>query len=359
MKRTFTFLLIGVMSFSFVIGACIVNSIAGDREVIIEVPLGLPELLPPDDNPMTLAKIELGKMLYFDPRLSSDGSVSCATCHDPHLGYSNAAPFAVGVGHAVGGMNSPTVLNSAYSATMFWDGRAADLEGQAGGPMTANVEMAGCPDEIVQTLNKIPEYRALSKAAFGEYLSFKNIKMAIATFERTILSGNSPFDRYYYGNEKGAISEAAIRGKKVFDDPNKGNCKKCHTYTKTDGYFSDNQFHNVGIGFDKKLKKDESYPEGRYAVTKNAADKGRFKTPTLRNVTQTGPYFHDGRTFSLREAAVICLNGIPNKNLDPEYKAERTLTDQEIDDVVVFMKSLEGEMPIFAVPAIPGLVSRN
>lgn len=327
---------------------------AADREVVIEVPLGLPELIAPEDNPMTLAKIELGKMLYFDPRLSMAGDLSCATCHDPNLGYSNAAPFAVGAKHAVGGMNSPTVLNSAYSKTMFWDGREANLEGQAGGPMTAAVEMAGCPDEIVQKLNKIPEYRELSKAAFGEYLSFVNIKKAIATFERTILSGNSPFDRYYYGKEKGAISAAAIRGKKIFDDPKLGNCKKCHTYNKTDGYFSDNQFHNVGIGYDT-LKKGEKGPEGRYGVTKNAADKGRFKTPTLRNVTQTGPYFHDGRTYSLREATIICLNGIPNKNLDPEYKVKRKLSDKQIDDVVEFMEALTGEAPIFALPQIPGL----
>jgi cytochrome c peroxidase len=327
---------------------------AADREVFIEVPLGLPELIAPEDNPMTLAKIELGKMLYFDPRLSMDHDLSCATCHDPNLGYSNAAPFAVGSKHGVGGMNSPTVLNSAYSKTMFWDGREANLEGQAGGPMTASVEMAGCPDEIVQKLNKIPEYRELSMAAFGEYLSFINIKKAIATFERTILSGNSPFDRYYYGEEKGAMSAAAIRGKAVFDDPDKGNCKKCHTYNKTDGYFSDNQFHNVGIGYDTKAK-DEEDPPGRYGVTKKAEDKGRFKTPTLRNVTQTGPYFHDGRTYSLREATIICLNGIPNKNLDPEYKVKRELSDQEIDDVVAFMEALTGEAPIFAKPEIPGL----
>ncbi len=358
MKRKGMCILIGLLAFSFVIGTGVYYSIAGDREVFIEVPLGLPELIAPEDNPMTLAKIELGKMLYFDPRLSISGQLSCATCHDPRLGYSNASSFAVGENHAVGGMNSPTVLNSAYSKTMFWDGREANLEGQAGGPMTASVEMAGIPDEIVQNLNKILEYRELSMMAFGEYLSFTNIRKAIATFERTILAGNSPFDRYYYGKEKGAISDAAMRGKKIFDDPNKGNCKKCHTYTKTDGYFSDNQFHNVGIGYDTK-KKGEKDPAGRYGVTKKPADKGRFKTPTLRNVTQTGPYFHDGRTYSLKEAAIICLNGIPNKNLDPEYKVKRKLTDKELDYLVEFMKALEGELPLFALPAIPGLLSKN
>lgn len=343
-----------LLAVSLILVSGMSDVMAADREVFIEVPLGLPELIAPEDNPMTLAKIELGKMLYFDPRLSMAGDLSCATCHDPSLGYSNAAPFAVGAKHAVGGMNSPTVLNSAYSKTMFWDGREASLEGQAGGPMTAAVEMAGCPDEIVQKLNKIPEYRELSMTAFGEYLSFVNIKKAIATFERTILSGNSSFDRYYYGKEKDAMPAAAMRGKEVFDDPNKGNCKKCHTYNKTDGYFSDNQFHNVGIGYDTKAK-DEKDPAGRYGVTKNAEDKGRFKTPTLRNVTQTGPYYHDGRTYSLREATIICLNGIPNKNLDPEYKVKRKLTDKEIDDVVEFMKALTGEAPIFAKPEIPGL----
>lgn len=354
MKSTRRFFQISILACFFIMGSGISNSIAADREVFIEVPLGLPELISPDDNPLTLAKIELGKMLFFDPRLSVSGEISCATCHDPQLGYSNAAPFAVGHKHAVGGMNSPTVLNSAYSTTMFWDGRESSLEGQAGGPMTASVEMSGCPNEIAQIINKVPEYRELSMIAFGEYLSFENIKKAIGAFERTILSGNSDFDKYYYGEEEGAMSAAAIRGKKLFDDPDAGNCKKCHTYTKTDGYFSDNMFHNVGIGFDDKLNKGEEYPPGRYAVTNDLADKGRFKTPTLRNVTQTGPYFHDGRTYSLKEATILCLNGVPNKNLDPEYKTKRKLSDSELDDVVEFMKALTGELPIYAIPAIPG-----
>lgn len=328
---------------------------AGDREVYIEVPLGLPEVVALKDNPPTMAKIELGKMLYFDPRLSLSGTLSCATCHDPDLGYSNAAPVAVGHQHALGGRNAPTVLNAAFATTQFWDGRAPSLEAQAGGPMTAGVEMAGIPEEIVQKLTKIPEYRKLSMAAFGEYLSFENIRKAIATFERTILAGNSPFDKYYYGKGKDAITGAALRGKKIFDDPNKGNCKKCHTYTKTDGYFSDNQFHNVGVGFDKKLKKGENYDLGRYDVTKKKEDKGRFRTPTLRNISETAPYFHDGRTYSLEESAVICLNGIPNDNLDPEYKVKRKLSKQELTDLVEFMKSLTGELPIYAKPAIPGL----
>jgi cytochrome c peroxidase len=342
-----------VFLFSFVVWMS--TGSAGDRKIFIEVPLGLPDVVAPKDNPTTLAKIELGKMLYFDPRLSMSGELSCATCHDPDLGYSNAAPVAVGHKHQLGGRNAPTVLNAAYATTQFWDGREPDLEGQAGGPMTAGVEMAGIPEEIVQKLAKIPEYRELSMAAFGEYLSFCNIRKAIATFERTILAGNSPFDKYYYGNKKGAMTEAALRGQKIFDEPNKGNCKKCHTYTKTDGYFSDNQFHNVGIGFDKKLKKDEKYDLGRYDVTKKAEDKGRFRTPTLRNITDTAPYFHDGRTYSLKEAAETCLNGIPNDNLDPELKVKRKLSEQELSDLVEFMKSLTGEVPIYAKPAIPGL----
>lgn len=328
---------------------------AGDREVYIEVPLGLPEVVALKDNPPTMAKIELGKMLYFDPRLSLSGTLSCATCHDPDLGYSNAAPVAVGHEHALGARNAPTVLNAAFATTQFWDGRAPSLEEQATGPMTAGVEMAGIPEEIVQKLAKIPEYRELSLAAFGEYLSFSNIRKAIATFERTILAGNSPFDKYYYGKDEGALNAAALRGKEVFDNPNKGNCKKCHTYTKTDGYFSDNQFHNVGIGYDKKLEKGEKYDLGRYEVTKEKEDKGRFRTPTLRNIAETAPYFHDGRTYSLAEAAEICLNGIANDNLDPEYKVKRKLSNQELADLVEFMKALSGELPIYAKPAIPGL----
>ncbi len=320
------------------------------RELILEVPLGLPDLPVPDDNPMTLEKVELGKMLYFDPRLSIDNSISCATCHDPNLGYSNAAAKAAGVNHAIGGANTPTVLNAAYSAFQFWDGRAPHLEAQAGGPMTAPVEMAGIPVEIAQKLNKIPEYRELSMAAFGEYLSFENVAKAIAAFERTILAGNSAFDKFYYGGDKNAISESAKRGKEIFDNPEKGNCKKCHTYNKTDGYFADGMFHNVGLGMDK-----EKPDVGRYAVTKNKEDMGRQKTPTLRNASVTAPYFHDGSTYSLREACQICLTGIPNKNLDPEYKVKRKLSDKEMDDLMDFMATLDGELPIFAKPAIPGL----
>jgi cytochrome c peroxidase len=346
-----TALLVVLLSVVFFMG----TGSARDREVYIEVPLGLPEVVALKDNPPTMAKIELGKMLYFDPRLSLSGTLSCATCHDPSLGYSNAAPTAVGHNHAVGGRNTPTVLNAAFATTQFWDGRAPSLEEQAGGPMTAGVEMAGIPEEIVQKLAKIPEYRELSMAAFGEYLSFCNIRKAIATFERTILSGNSPFDKYLYGGKKGAMTAAAIRGKEVFDNPDKGNCKKCHTYTKTDGYFSDNQFHNVGIGYDKQLKKGEKPDLGRYEVTKKKEDKGRFRTPTLRNIAQTAPYFHDGRTYSLEEASLLCLNGIPNDNLDPEYKVKRKLSKQELSDLVEFMKALTGELPIFAKPEIPGL----
>jgi cytochrome c peroxidase len=331
------------------------SGFADDREIYIEVPLGLPEVVALKDNPPTLAKVELGKMLYFDPRLSLSGTLSCATCHDPNLGYSNGAPVAVGHEHALGGRNTPTVLNAAFATTQFWDGRAPSLEEQAGGPMTAGVEMAGIPEEIVQKLAKIPEYRKLSMAAFGEYLSFENIRKAIATFERTILAGNSPFDKFYYDGDKGAITGAALRGKEIFDNPDKGNCKKCHTYTKTDGYFSDNQFHNVGIGYDEKLKKGEKHDLGRYDVTQKDEDKGRFRTPTLRNITQTAPYFHDGRTYSLKEAAEICLNGLPNDNLDPEYKVKRKLSDAELNDLVEFMKALTGDLPIFAKPEIPGL----
>jgi cytochrome c peroxidase len=338
-----------------IVGLWMGTGVAGDRDIYIEVPLGLPEVIALKDNPPTLAKVELGKMLFFDPRLSISGELSCATCHDPDLGYSNAAPVAVGHQHALGGRNVPTVLNATFASTQFWDGRAPDLEGQAGGPMTAGVEMAGIPEEIVQKLAKIPEYRKLCMAAFGEYLSFENIRKSIATFERTILAGNSPFDKYYYDGVKGAITGAAMRGKEVFDNPDKGNCKKCHTYTKTDGYFSDNQFHNVGIGFDKKLKKGEKYDLGRYDVTQKDEDKGRFRTPTLRNITDTAPYFHDGRTYSLKEATLICLNGIPNDNLDPEYKVKRKLSDQELADLVAFMESLTGDVPIYAKPAIPGL----
>lgn len=339
-----------IMFFAFMVTLFPDSSVAGDRRISIEIPLGLPDLVEPDDNPMTVAKVELGKMLYFDPRLSKDGTVSCATCHDPDLGYSNASAFGVGVAHAVGGRNTPTVLNAAYYKDQFWDGRAPSLEGQAGGPMTANVEMAGIPDSIVQNLNKIPEYRELSMIAFGEYLSFDNIRKAIAAFERTIIAGNSPFDQFFYGGKSDAISDAAKRGKIVFDDPNKGNCKKCHTYDKNDGFFSDNQYHNVGIGYDTKKPN-----LGRYEVTKKAEDKGRFKTPTLRNIVHTAPYFHDGRTYSLKEAAKICLNGIKNDNLDPEYKVKRNLTDKELDDLVEFMKALTGELPIYAKPKLPGI----
>jgi cytochrome c peroxidase len=308
-----------------------------------KTPLGLKPVPVPADNPMTPEKVELGKQLYFDPRLSCDDTVSCASCHDPKKGWSNSDRFATGVRKQIGGRSAPTIINSAYSDLQFWDGRANLLEGQALGPIANPIEMDHKLEDCVTKLNKIPGYRQQFQKVFGTDVTSENMARAIAAFERTILSGNAPYDRYKAG-DKTAMSAAAERGMKVFFG--KGHCSACHTGPN----FSDFAFHNIGIGMDAKE------PDlGRYQVTKVEGDKGAFKTPTLREVARHAPYMHDGSLESL-EAVVEYYNqgGVKNPQLDEDISPLH-LTAQEKADLVTFLKEglSSSEYPDVEAPKLP------
>jgi cytochrome c peroxidase len=296
----------------------------------------------PADNPQTPAKIALGKQLYFDKRLSSDSTVNCATCHEASHYWADTTPVSKGVGHKMGKRNSPTVLNAGYSVPQFWDGRAIHLEKQAVGPVANPLEMDLPMPKLLARLNAIPGYRKEFKAVFGTQATADNVAKAIASFERTIVNGNSPYDEYLRGNKK-SVSPAALRGMALF--AGKGRCISCHSGP----YFSDFKYHNLGIGY-----KSGKYADvGRYDVTKNKADMGAFKTPTLRNVAMTPPYMHDGSVKTLAQViGVYDRGGIPNPNLGKDVKP-LGLTAKEKSDVVAFLKSLTGKPVMVSAPKLP------
>jgi len=297
----------------------------------VTIPLGLQPIAWPADNPYTPEKAELGHLLYFDPRLSADGSVACASCHAPNYAFTDALAVSTGIRQQKGTRNAPTIINGAYSTVQFWDGRATTLEEQAVGPMANLVEMGSTQDEVVTKLKSIPGYRALFAKAFGtEDFTIDHVAKAIATFERTVLSGNSAYDRYQAGNKK-ALAAPQVRGLKVFQ---KAKCDKCHK----DSLFSDNAFHNLGTGMDKP-----GPDVGRYSVTHDPKDWGAFKTPTLRDVAETPPYMHDGSLKTLREVVDFYdKGGTLNKNLDKDIKPLKLTSDQR-SDLVEFLRALTGD----------------
>ncbi|HEY0983095.1 cytochrome-c peroxidase [Schlesneria sp.] len=302
-------------------------------------PLGLPPVVHPKDNPPTPEKISLGKQLYFDARLSADNKVSCATCHDPAKGYSNGDQFATGVEGKKGGRNSPTVINAALQAFQFWDGRARTLEEQALGPVQNPVEMNMQIDQVVQKLNGIEGYRTQFQKVFGTDVTADGIAKAIATYERTILSGDAPYDRFKAG-DKNALSESAQRGMKLFFG--KANCSSCHSGPN----FTDNGFHNIALpGSD----------EGRFAISKSLGDTGSFKTPTLREIARTAPYMHDGSLKTLEEVVDhYAKGGTPGPYSDEEVYPLK-LTPEETADLVNFLKEglSSASYPEHAAPELP------
>ena len=303
-----------------------------------KAPLGLPPIFWPEDNPYTPEKRELGWLLYFDARLSSDGSVSCATCHRPDKAFTDGAPASIGINGQKGGRSAPTVINRAYSMAQFWDGRADTLEDQAKGPIANPIEMTSRKDSAaahqacVDTLRGIPGYVKRFEQVFGtKNFTIDHVAQAIATFERTVLSGNAPFDKYKAGDKK-AMTEEQVRGMNVFYD--KAQCDRCHI-----GFnFTDGSYMNIGIGMDKPN------PDlGRYVVTKKEPDKGAFKTPTLREIEHTAPYMHDGSIKTLEEVVEhYDKGGIKNAWLNEQMKP-LNLTKQDKSDLVAFMKALSGE----------------
>lgn len=309
----------------------------------IKPPLGLPPVPIPADNPMTVEKVELGKMLFFEKRLSKDKDISCATCHLPKHGYAEPEPVSTGHKGQKGNRNANPVINSQYATSLFWDGRAKSLEDQAGGPVENPIEMGQDMNTVTKELAGIPEYKERFMAVFGEAPSKDNITKAIAAFERTLLEGNSPFDKFQAGDAK-AISEDAKKGWELF---NQKLCSTCHTPP----VFSNWGFYNAGVGTGKK---DPDI--GRMNVTKLDSDKGAFRVPSLRGVEQTAPYFHDGSAKTLEEAVKFMAGGgKENPNLHPLFralKAQKT-SEKEIQQLVAFLKSLTGEYPVVEEPKLP------
>ena len=312
-------------------------------------PLGLDPVRFPDDNPQTPEKIALGKQLFFDPRLSADGTISCASCHNPELGWSNGLSFAFGIRGQTGGRSAPTVLNAAYSDTQFWDGRAASLEEQAKGPITNPIEMGSNFKQVTRVLKGIPGYVSRFQTVFGSGdITIDHVAAAIAAFERTLISGNSPFDRYKYAGDRSAMTRAQVRGMKLFRDKDGPNCAKCHRFDDFSADLTDFRFHNIGVGSDHP-----DPDKGREVVTGEAGDRGRFRTPTLRNIARTAPYMHDGRFATLEQVVDFYKKGgVANPNLDPDIRPFE-LTDREENDLIAFLHALTGDLLVQTPPELP------
>ena len=304
-------------------------------EYKLKIPFGLEEtaVVIPADNPLTNEKVELGRLLVFDKRLSQDNTIACMSCHLAKFAFTDGKPVSTGIRGQKGGRSAPASFNRVFSSVQFWDGRAATLEEQSIGPFTNPIEHGFANYDVMRAkMMKIAGYRKLFKEAFGEDITIGNVGKAIASFQRTILSGNSPADRFDQGQEEGAISAEAQHGLLLFRE--KARCTKCHS-----GFnFTDEKFHNLGLGWD-----DNKVDLGRYMVTKIAEDIGAFKTPTLREIARSAPYTHDGR-FKTLEEVVNFYNkgGVKNPHQDPLI-IPLELTDEEKRDLVAFLHTLNGE----------------
>lgn len=295
------------------------------------IPTGLDPQRPiPADNPLTDAKVRLGRRLFFDPLLSENRTVACATCHDPAQGFTTRDPVAIGVHGRRGRRNSPSLLNRAYATALFWDGRETVLETQALRPIEDQLEMGTTVAEVVKRLDADAGYKAQFAATFPEGVSAANLGKALASFQRTLLLGESKVDRFRVG-ETAALNASELHGLWLFES--RGKCWKCHAGRN----FTDEGFHNTGVGWGK-----EPLDLGRYAVTKREEDRGKFKTPTLRGVVLTAPYMHDGSLATLEEVvAFYNRGGGKNPHLDPALEP-LGLTKEEVRDLVAFLLALSG-----------------
>ncbi len=355
----------------------------GAAQIAAAPPLGLPEVPVPADNPQSAAKIALGEKLFNDKRFSATGQVACATCHERAKGLTDSPlKTSEGINKLTGTRNAPTVANAAYFKQMFWDGRAADLEDQSQHPFLNPVEMALPSHEpILAIVRTDAEYVTMFRQTFGKEpaaVTMPDVQKAIAAFERTLVFGNSPFDRWYFGGDKTAMSESAVRGFTVFLED--GRCVSCHTIDQNYALFTDNRFHNIGVGInniqadvpklapaflaakakgvdvDKAVLSDKKTSElGRFAITDTLDDLGAFKTSTLRNVAVTAPYMHDGSLATLRDVVDHYNNGgvTPKDAKVNDFLSggirPLNLTEEQITDLVAFLESLTS--PEFAAQA--------
>jgi cytochrome c peroxidase len=304
---------------------------AGSYKLVL--PLGLDSAAQyiPADNPLTAAKIELGRKLFFDARLSLDGTVACATCHNPSLGFTDGRARAIGIYGQEFNRGAPMLINRLFSTAQFWDGRAKSLEDHIRQPIENELEMRNTSANVERTLRASGEYRDEFQEVFGTDVTMDGIAKAIASFERTLLSGNSPYDKFKAGDTT-ALSESARRGLKLFES-DRVNCTKCHS-----GFnFTDEKFHNNGTG------QDQPKPDwGRFEQTKIDSNKGAFKTPTLRDMSRTAPYMHDGSLRTLMDVINFYnKGGIPNPHLSRQMRP-LNLTEEQRADLVEFLKALSG-----------------
>ena len=310
----------------------------------------IPNIVPvPADNPMSAAKIELGKQLYFDPRLSLDGTVSCNSCHNVMAGGADDRPTSVGINGQRGGRNAPTVWNAALLSVQFWDGRAATLEDQAKGPPLNPIEM-GMPSEqaVEERLSSIPGYKTQFDAIFGQ-LSYDNMAKAIAAYERTLVTVNSPFDRYVNGDNM-AMSDQAVKGMARFE---KVGCASCHSginfagpeMTMGEGFYQ--KFPLFESKYTSQYNLDED--KGRYEVTKDSADTNTWRVPSLRNIAVTAPYFHNGAVKTLNETVRVMAVA----------QLDVTLSKSEIEEIVAFLNALTGEFPVQIMPRLPSIAGES
>jgi cytochrome c peroxidase len=344
--------------------------------------LGLPPVPVPADNPQSPAKIALGEKLFHDQRFSIDGTVSCATCHSEKQAFTDGKQFSTGHHGLTGTRNAPTVVNAAFYKSQFWDGREPDLEGQSKQPFINPVEGGLANHEPILTVIRAdPDYIKTFESVFGvagERLTMDHVVKAIASFERSLVAGGSPFDRYYLNGENNAMTDAQVRGFNLFTG--QGRCVSCHTIEQDHALFTDSQFHNIGIGInaiqqdiprlatafleakakggevDQIVLTDKKSSElGRFAVTDRLAEMGAFKTPTLRNIELTAPYMHDGSLKTLKEVVIHYNNGgvTPAGAKVNDFLSggirPLNLIDGQIDDLVAFLKALTS--PQYAKPA--------
>lgn len=365
--------LVVVLAFALTVLAMFTPRFSAEQHLLkLAIPLGLPadtwDYYVPRDNAMTAAKVELGRRLFFDTRLSADGKVSCATCHDPKFGFADGKALAEGIGGKIGSRNSPTLLNAMFNPNQFWDGRADSLEDQAVQPLVNPLEMGNrSHDEVIARLRTLAEYRAEFQSTFGGEVTIAGVGRALAAYERTLIAGNSPLDRFLAG-EQTAMTEAAQRGFGLFRG--KARCSRCHTFSSAMPFFTDFNYHNTGVAanhpnFDKlaqqayvaaetenakpvidRLSAQSGGQElGRILISYQVFDLGAFRTPSLRNIALTAPYFHDGSARTLADVVRFYNDG-GKANLNREWDlAPLALTADEQRDLVAFLESLTGKLP--------------
>ena len=326
------------LSLAFCFAACTAEAVAPDP---LEPPLGLQSaqlVAPLVPNELTVAKAELGKKLFFDPRLSASGKMGCVNCHYPDKAFTDGVAHSVKDNGKKNSRNSPTMFNVGYYPALYWDGRTVGLESNGWAAWTG--QLGGDPAEVAGRLNKIAAYKAEFEAAFGKAADEDTIVQALSSFLRTLRSGNSAYDRHQAGDES-AMSEAAKAGLGLFSG--KAGCVTCHVPP----LFTTMQYHNLGIGM-----KAESPDIGRAKPSKDASKTGAFKTPTLREVAHTAPYFHDGSVATLTEAVTLVAGGgIDNPHKDP-LMTNRNLSEAEIGQLVAFLEALSGDVD-WRAPVLP------